>query len=59
VEMAAKPYPTDLTDAEWDWIKALIPPPKPGGGPVSSITELGGERGYDSGKAAHTYTRMR
>src|SRR5262245_57792085 len=31
VEMSAKPYPTDLTDAEWDWIKDLIPPPKPGG----------------------------
>ena len=24
-------YPTDLTDAEWDLIKDLIPPPKPGG----------------------------
>src|SRR5262249_39894497 len=29
--MTAKPYPTDLTDAEWDLIKDLIPPPKPGG----------------------------
>src|SRR5919108_6105450 len=29
--MAAKPSPTDLTDAEWDCIKDLIPPPKPGG----------------------------
>src|SRR5215471_5562968 len=29
--MTAKPYPTDLTDAEWDLIKNLIPPPKPGG----------------------------
>jgi putative transposase len=29
--MTAKPYPTDLTDAEWDLIKELIPPPKPGG----------------------------
>jgi putative transposase len=30
--MTAKPYPTDLTDAEWALIKDLIPPPKPGGG---------------------------
>ena len=29
--MNAHPYPTDLTDAEWDLIKDLIPPPKPGG----------------------------
>jgi len=29
--MNANPYPTDLTDAEWDCIKNLIPPPKPGG----------------------------
>jgi putative transposase len=29
--MEAKPYPTDLTDAEWDCIKELMPPPKPGG----------------------------
>jgi transposase len=29
--MDAIPYPTDLTDAEWDLIKELIPPPKPGG----------------------------
>ena len=29
--MEAKPYPTDLTDAAWDCIKDLIPPPKPGG----------------------------
>jgi putative transposase len=29
--MTAKSYPTDLTDAEWDLIKNLIPPPKPGG----------------------------
>ena len=29
--MTTKPYPTDLTDAEWDLIKNLIPPPKPGG----------------------------
>ena len=29
--MSTKPYPTDLTDAEWDLIKDLIPPPKSGG----------------------------
>jgi putative transposase len=29
--MNANPYPTDLTDAEWDLIKDLIPPSKPGG----------------------------
>jgi putative transposase len=29
--MNANPYPTDLTDAEWDLIKHLIPPPQPGG----------------------------
>ena len=29
--MRAKPYPTDLTDVEWDLIKDLIPPAKPGG----------------------------
>ena len=29
--MNANPYPTDLTDAEWDCIKHVIPPPKPGG----------------------------
>lgn len=31
--MNANPYPTDLTDAEWDCLKDLIPPPKPGGHP--------------------------
>ena len=29
--MDATPYPTALTDAEWDRITELIPPPKPGG----------------------------
>jgi putative transposase len=29
--MTAKPYPPDLTDAEWDLLKDVIPPPKPGG----------------------------
>ena len=28
-------YPTDLTDRQWDCIKQLIPPPKPGGRPRS------------------------
>jgi len=26
-------YPTDLTDSQWDYIKGLIPPAKPGGRP--------------------------
>jgi putative transposase len=29
--MTAKPYPPDLTDAEWDLRRDLIPPPQPGG----------------------------
>jgi putative transposase len=29
--MHANPYPPDLTDAAWDDIKEMIPPPKPGG----------------------------
>ena len=28
-------YPTDLTDSQWDIIRDLIPPPKPGGRPRS------------------------
>jgi putative transposase len=28
-------YPTDLTDRQWDCIKEIIPPPKPGGRPRS------------------------
>jgi Transposase and inactivated derivatives len=28
-----KPYPTDLTDAEWGILATLIPGPKPGGRP--------------------------
>jgi putative transposase len=27
-------YPTDLTDAEWQVLAPLIPPPKPGGRPA-------------------------
>lgn len=30
---ARKSYPTDLTDAQWQLIKPLIPPAKPGGRP--------------------------
>ena len=33
--MVRKPYKSDLTDREWEVIKALIPPPKPGGRPRS------------------------
>jgi putative transposase len=29
--MTRKPYPTDLTDAQWTRIAPLIPPAKPGG----------------------------
>ena len=28
-------YPTDLTDAQWQRIAPLVPPPKPGGRPAS------------------------
>src|SRR4051812_37562235 len=31
--MARKPYRTDLTDKQWDELKPLIPPAKPGGRP--------------------------
>jgi putative transposase len=31
--MERKPYPTDLTDAQWALIAPLIPPLKPGGRP--------------------------
>jgi putative transposase len=24
-----KPYPTDLTDAQWEWVAPLLPPEKP------------------------------
>lgn len=33
--MTNQRYPTDLTDRQWDCIKELIPPPKPGGRPRS------------------------
>ena len=25
-------YPSDLTDAQWELIKGIVPAPKPGGG---------------------------
>ena len=31
--MARKPYPSDLTDAQWAILAPLIPPAKPGGHP--------------------------
>ena len=31
--MTRKPYPTDLTDLQWDNIEHLVPAPKPGGRP--------------------------
>jgi putative transposase len=31
--MNRKPYPSDLTDAEWNILEPLIPPAKPGGHP--------------------------
>ena len=31
--MNRKPYPTDLTDAEWEILQPLIPPAQPGGRP--------------------------
>ena len=29
--MARRPYPTDLSDEQWNWIEPLIPDAKPGG----------------------------
>jgi transposase len=31
--MKRKPYPSDLTDAQWDELAPLVPAPKPGGHP--------------------------
>jgi putative transposase len=33
--MSRKPYPSDLTDAQWDLIKPHVPKPKSGGRPAS------------------------
>jgi len=39
--MARKPYPSDLSDAEWDILAPLVPPAKPGGHPrVVDIREV-------------------
>jgi putative transposase len=38
--MTTTPYPTDLTDVEWDLIKDLIPPPKPGGRQCAVVNAL-------------------
>ena len=32
--MSRRVYPTDLTDAEWNILEPLVPPPKPGGRPA-------------------------
>ena len=34
--MKRKPYPTDLTDAEWKILRPMIPDAKPGGRPRSA-----------------------
>src|ERR687897_3637042 len=31
--MSRKPYPSDLTDAQWQLLAPLLPPAKPGGRP--------------------------
>ncbi len=31
-----KPYPTDLTDAQWTILEPLVPPSKHGGRPTAS-----------------------
>ena len=39
--MNRKPYPSDLTDAEWNILEPLIPPAKPGGHPrTTKIREV-------------------
>lgn len=34
--MPRRPYPSDLSDAQWRVLEPLIPPPKPGGRPRSA-----------------------
>jgi putative transposase len=34
--MPRRPYPSDLSDAQWRVLAPLIPPPKPGGRPRSA-----------------------
>ena len=39
--MARKPYPSDVTDRQWNEIAGLIPPPRPGGRPrVQDMREV-------------------
>src|SRR6266487_3270560 len=39
--MERRPYPSDLTDAQWQEIEPLIPPPKPGGrGRTTNMREV-------------------
>ncbi len=39
--MTRKPYPTDLTDAQWQVLEPLVPPAKPGGRPrTTAMREL-------------------
>jgi putative transposase len=35
-----KRYPSDLTDAEWEWLEAYLPKPKPGGRPIKHSRRL-------------------
>jgi transposase len=34
-DVARKPYPSDLTDEQWELIEVMIPREKPGGRPRS------------------------
>lgn len=39
--MARRPYPSDLTDGQWELIKEFLPPAKPGGRPrTTSMREV-------------------
>ena len=33
--MSRLPYPSDLTDAQWEQIEPYVPNPTPGGGPAN------------------------
>jgi transposase len=35
--MPRRPYPTDLTDAEWRVLEPLVPPPRAGGRPAKHL----------------------
>jgi transposase len=37
VPMTRMPYPTDLTDGQWQAIASLVPKPKPGGRPARYV----------------------